>query len=434
MHFLVLLASVELMIVAAINRPIFPYATQKYQIDSKKIGDIGQCWAKAVTQRSVKIVLHLQTNVYTNLEKGIDSFNRIFNGKFQIRAPVKSKQTSISENIPVTTITKLSGGKDRKKNVLILMSDTGGGHRASAEALDQALEQRYPGKFSVNIMDIWTDHAKPPFNSFVPTYRYVAKHPILWRGLYAYGQFPLTKKFTEVWSWIKCYDSFRRAINSTNPDIVVSVHPLCQLMPISIVNELNKERPSGKLPISFVTVVTDLGGAHSTWFDKRADACFVPSESVRKIALQNGVPSEKILLRGLPVRPSFWKSSAQSKNSIRVSLGLQKECKTALLMGGGDGVGGIKEITAEIASTLGNWKKASQLIVICGHNRKLSDQLRSKTWAPNVNVVVKEFVPNVDEYMAASDCLISKAGPGTIAEAMIRGLPIILSSFLPGQV
>lgn len=31
------------------------------------------------------------------------------------------------------------------------------------------------------------------------------------------------------------------------------------------------------------------------------------------------------------------------------------------------------------------------------------------------------------EYMSACNCVISKAGPGTIAEAMICGVPIILN-------
>ena len=95
---------------------------------------------------------------------------------------------------------------------------------------------------------------------------------------------------------------------------------------------------------------------------------------------------------------------------------------------------GIGEITTNIASKLATWSEPSQVIVICGHNKKVSDQLKSKSWTPNVNVVVKGFVENIDEYMSASDCLVTKAGPGTIAEAMICGLPVIISSFLPGQV
>lgn len=65
-------------------------------------------------------------------------------------------------------------------------------------------------------------------------YRYLAANPMLWRIFYAYGAFPITKKFTELWSWQSSYNNFKYAINNSQPDAVVSVHPLCQLMPISI--------------------------------------------------------------------------------------------------------------------------------------------------------------------------------------------------------
>ena len=158
-----------------------------------------------------------------------------------------------------------------KKKILILMSDTGGGHRASAEAIQQAIHEQYPRKFEVDVMDIWTLHAKWPFNQMVPNYRFLAKHPCLWRAMYIYGLFPPTKALTEIFSWRGSYDKFKTAIRTANPDLVVSVHPLCQLMPITIVKEMNTERkPEEKIP--FITVVTDLGGAHSTWFDRRVDA------------------------------------------------------------------------------------------------------------------------------------------------------------------
>ena len=174
--------------------------------------------------------------------------------------------------------------------------------------------------------------------------------------------------------------------------------------------------------------------AHPTWFNKGCDLCFVPSEAVRKEAVKSGLPSEKIILHGLPVRPTFWKAS-RSKHDIRQSLGLQKDAKTVLVMGGGDGVGGLSGIATEIGKKLGDLKDASsQMIVVCGHNKKLVSELESKHWPSNVNAVIKGFLNNIDEYMGASDCLVTKAGPGTIAEAMIRGLPCVLSSFLPGQV
>jgi 1,2-diacylglycerol 3-beta-galactosyltransferase len=348
------------------------------------------------------------------------------------RANILKRNKSITK--PVKTPSVLATAGNEKKKLLILMSDTGGGHRASAQALDQALKEQFPGKIDVDIMDIWTEHAKYPFNNFVPVYRYLAKHPLLWRGFYLYGNFPPTKLFTETWSKKWCYKSFRNAIKSSNPDMVVSVHPLCQLMPISIIKEMNKNRDETKPKIPFITVVTDLGGAHSTWFDKRADMCFVPSDAVQDIALKNGISKDKLTQRGLPIRPKFWKrKSANAKYAYRKGLGLNKKDKTVLLMGGGDGVGGLEKIATEVANRLGQSSKSSQVVVICGNNEKIQNYLNAKKWPKNVKMHIKGFCNNIDEYMAASDCLVTKAGPGTIAEAMTNGLPMILSSFLPGQ-
>lgn len=331
-----------------------------------------------------------------------------------------------------TIISFVSGIRKPKKKVLILMSDTGGGHRASAKALDQALNDLFPGRTDVNIMDIWSEHAKWPFNTFVTSYRFLAKHPILWRVTYIYGFFPPTKLFTEVLSYVTCYDSFKKAIETADPDVVVSVHPLCQHIPVPIVQSMNKKRSPEKAPIPFVTVVTDLGGAHPTWFHQGCDRVYVASEAVRKIAIKRGIPPEQVAFYGLPIRPSFWKP-AKSKERLRAELGLDKEGKTVLLMGGGDGVGGLAKIAVAVADDLSKGAKRSQMIVICGHNQQMAAQLLKRAWPQNVKVLIKGFCDNIDDVMSSSDLLVTKAGPGTIAESMIRGLPVVLSSFLPGQ-
>jgi len=56
-----------------------------------------------------------------------------------------------------------------------------------------------------------------------------------------------------------------------------------------------------------------------------------------------------------------------------------------------------------------------------------------KELAGKVKVVPLGFVTQMAEYMAAAEILITKAGPGTIAEAASLGLPVILTSYLPGQ-
>lgn len=66
---------------------------------------------------------------------------------------------------------RLTRGDDAKVNMLILMSDTGGGHRASAQALEAALEEMFPGRIAVTMVDIFTEHSRWPYSASVPAYQ-----------------------------------------------------------------------------------------------------------------------------------------------------------------------------------------------------------------------------------------------------------------------
>lgn len=135
---------------------------------------------------------------------------------------------------------------------------------------------------------------------------------------------------------------------------------------------------------------------------------------------------------GLPVRPAFWRD-ALDKEAAKARLGLSAEMPAVLIVGGGDGVGGVGRIAERVAEriNLELGQHGAQIVVVCGRNKRLRAQLAKREWP--VRVEVRGFVDNMSEWMAASDLIVSKAGPGTIAEALIRGLPIVLSGCLPGQ-
>ena len=107
-----------------------------------------------------------------------------------------------------------------------------------------------------------------------------------------------------------------------------------------------------------------------------------------------------------------------------------------LIVGGGDGMGGI----AQQARALGKKLDADsdptaaapsfQMVVVCGKNERARKDLEGNAWGDGVSVQVKGFVYNMEDYMRASDAIVTKAGPGTIAEASICGLPCMLSSYL----
>jgi len=321
----------------------------------------------------------------------------------------------------------------------MLISDTGGGHRASANAIDQMMQELRGDKADtdVRIVDIWTECGAWPYNKMAAGYPWMCKHPWSWRSMY------WVSKFCELpWSIetrLRCGARFRKYIDDYDPDLVVSLHPLCQNLPLTILRNMGKRDDSDKR-VPFAVVCTDLGGAHPSWFKRDADVCFVPSDAVRKVARKRGVADNKIRQHGLPVRADFWRASpahAKPPAERYEELGLDRGRKTVLVIGGGDGVGSLSKIVDSTAARLASeCPGEAQVVAICGRNAKLRAELEERAasgaW-DGVAVAVRGFTSEISAYMEVADALITKAGPGTIAEAATRALPTMLSSFLPGQ-
>lgn len=163
--------------------------------------------------------------------------------------------------------------------VQILMSDTGGGHRASANALSDAFDVLYPGKFECDIVDLYTDYGPIwPYNDYVALYKILAKYPLLWDIFYSFGETDLGLWLNEFLLDAFCFESFKECLarpsasTDKRANMVVSVHPLCQDIPLKILSELDSDgtsRSPSARETPFVTVVTDLGGAHKTWFNPK---------------------------------------------------------------------------------------------------------------------------------------------------------------------
>jgi len=152
------------------------------------------------------------------------------------------------------------------------------------------------------------------------------------------------------------------------------------------------------------------------------------------VAAKLGLSARQIKQHGLPVRPAFWED-AKPRVQLCAELGLEHDKKTVLIVGGGDGVGSLSKIVEATAEELGaKCPGTAQIVAVCGTNAKLQSELKAKSaeWS-NVNVEVRGFVRQMSDFMECADVMVTKAGPGTIAEATIRGLPTMLSSFLPGQ-
>lgn len=317
--------------------------------------------------------------------------------------------------------------QEGQRRVLILMSDTGGGHRASAEAIKQTFEQEFGNTYKVTVIDLWKEHTPWPFNQMPKSYSFLVKHETLWKVA-----FHATKPRFVHQPQMAATSAFvarevAKGLYKYQPDVIVSVHPLMQHIPLRVL------RSKGLLQrIPFTTVITDLTTCHPTWFHKLATMCFCPTKDVALRASKAGLKSHQIRIHGLPIRPSFCKPTAP-KDELRRELGMDADLPAVILMGGGEGMGPVEATARALAKSLGRNKDApsGQLIIICGRNKKLEAKLQAIDWP--MPTQVKGFITNMPEWMAACDCVISKAGPGTIAESMIRGLPMIINDFIAGQ-
>lgn len=178
--------------------------------------------------------------------------------------------------------------KKARPSVLILMSDTGGGHRASAEALRAGFQQLFGDKYKVDIIDLWTDHTPWPVNQMPKSYSFMVKYPFIWRFNFMATQprfvhIPIATASTAIVA-----SSIAAAFDAYDPDLVVSVHPLMQHVPVRVLGQYNSSRQN-KPPASFATVVTDLTTCHNTWFCPAVDRCYVATEETRQQALKLGL-------------------------------------------------------------------------------------------------------------------------------------------------
>lgn len=218
-----------------------------------------------------------------------------------------------------------------------------------------------------------------------------------------------------LWPYLR--RSLRLLLHEHPADLIVSVHQLVNT-PIMRARVNRSTR--------FVTVVTDLVSTHAAWYHPGADLVIVPTQMAREKALKSGLAEEKVVVIGQPVAERYIQPLSDAE-SLRERLNWKAGIPTVLMVGGGEGMGNIERY----AYAINDAKLSCQLIVVAGRNERTRHVLNQHHW--NIPFHVYGFVNEMPEFMRAADIIITKAGPGTISEAFIAGLPVILFARLPGQ-
>ena len=304
-----------------------------------------------------------------------------------------------------------------KPQIVFLFSDTGGGHRSGAEAIIEAINLEYPGQYTMEMVDIFRDYAPAPLNKAPEFYPALSKMKDFWKFGYevSNGRRRIRSFYSMVYPLLR--RSVHRLVDENPCDLIVSVHPIANTLVL---------RALGKRRVPFATVVTDMVSTHASWYDPRADLVIVSTEIARLHALKNGLDPRRVKVVGLPVGNRFCQPMGD-RTLLRKKLGWPVDLPVVLLVGGGDGMGPLEQTAVAIQNT--GCKAA--LVIICGRNRKLRTRLERHDWT--MPIFIYGFVNEMPDFMRAADILVTKAGPGTISEGFIAGLPMILYSRVPGQ-
>ncbi|MCJ7585612.1 MAG: galactosyldiacylglycerol synthase [Anaerolineales bacterium] len=305
----------------------------------------------------------------------------------------------------------------KKPHILFLFSDTGGGHRAACEAILEALKLEFGESVTTEMVDFLKDYAPPPYNHLPEFYPEMVRVPELWGVGFHISDGRRQARLMTSTLWPIVRRAARRLVREHLSDMLVSVHPLANSF---LLKALGKNRPP------FITVVTDMVSTHALWFDQRADLILVPTEIARQRAIEYTMLPEKVRVVGQPVSESC-SAPPGDKIILRDGLNWPQDKKIVLLIGGGEGMGPL----AETARAIDKSGLDVGLVIVTGRNARLKAQLQAETWENQT--FLYGFTHDMPCFMRAADVLVSKAGPGTIAEALNAALPIILYAKLPGQ-
>jgi 1,2-diacylglycerol 3-beta-galactosyltransferase len=306
--------------------------------------------------------------------------------------------------------------------VLILFSDTGGGHRAAARALEAALLQLDPLTRVAQLDPLLGMESSPLLvRQLAGLYSpIIQKSPPIWGAIYhGFNNRPAFAAIRAVFGG-RIRRIIQEAFRDHDPDLILCVHPLLNHVAWQAAQKGRRRR-------GLVTVITDLVEFHLGWMFPRADLTVVPTEGALEECLRSGISRERLRLLGLPVDLRFRPPAPGEKAALRRRLGLDEKRFTILLSGGGEGSGKLITQVRALARRGGDW----QLIVVCGRNEKLRRRLSRVDFQSRA--LVLGFVDNMPDLMRSADLVVSKAGPGAIGEALATEVPILLTTYLPGQ-
>lgn len=306
--------------------------------------------------------------------------------------------------------------------ILIISSDTGGGHRSAAQALAEGLQKVWQGEsVAVRIVKA-VEESHHITDKLVKVYNWILQNKQHWMKyvFWAINRFrPETREFVQR----RCIGFCQEQFEKWCPHIVVSVHPLTQHIFARILRELNL---ADQIPL--VTVVTDpCYGFWKGWACEEVSLYLVANEDARRQLIDYGITPEKIKISGMPINPKFCEVDEKAAQTARKAFGLDADKFTVFVNAGWVGGGNIPQIFRELV----RGKLDVQAIFLAGKNEELRREAEEIAKQAKFPIKVIGYSDEIEKLMQSANVMISKLGGLTTFEALACHLPIIADTTTP---
>lgn len=303
--------------------------------------------------------------------------------------------------------------------VLALTVSAGKGHNKAAESVKNYFNKNF-NDVEMEIVDV-LKYINPVIDKIVvgSYLKSLKRTPVIYAKLYEFAESEdAISSFSGLVNDVLSL-KLKTLVSEYNPDVILCTHPF----PIEMLSILKKK---GKISKPVAAILTDYA-PHSFWLYSHVEAYIIPHEDFIHDIVEKGIPEDTVYPYGIPVSEEFLKKI--DRDRAREELGIDRDKLTLLLMGGGLGIGNIKSIFEELVYS----NMDVQIIAVTGSNLKLKNRLKDIASRSSKTNLIYDYTDNVSTLMSASDLLITKPGGLTITEALVKSIPIIITSPIPGQ-
>lgn len=300
--------------------------------------------------------------------------------------------------------------------ILIISSDTGGGHRSAAQAISDGLTRFWKGDSPPVRIIKAVEESHHVTEKLVKVYNWVLQNRQHWMK-YLFWVVNKIRPETREFFMRRCIGFCRDSFEKWCPHVVVSVHPLTQHIFARILTEL---KLTDQVPL--VTVVTDpCYGFWKGWACEGVSLYLVANEDARDQLIDYGISPDKIKISGMPVSPKFREVDEVHAQDARRAFGLDPDKFTVFVNAGWVGGGNIPHIFRELV----RGELDVQAIFLAGKNEELRLEAENIARQAKFPVKVIGYSDEIEKLMHSANVMISKLGGLTTFEALACRLPII---------